>query len=193
MTESEARLYLPFTDEDDLDEIFEEKLFEQKQFFLPRMPVSKVITSRLDKMQKIENAFRYFGGEVEPFQPKEIQFQPYTSEIIREVFSVHESNKNTIKLQLSRSQSVDEMRFSLNRWIEITMTYAEKWKLNAISPDTGVKVSNEPDAMALLDEITKFEQLGFSTFDDLQHLLTDSPLMLEANRLSLWLKLENDV
>ena len=193
MTESEARLYFPFTNEDDLDEIFEEKLFEQKQFFLQRMPVSKVIASRLDKIQKIENAFRYFGGEVEPFQPKEIQFQPYVSDNIKEVFSLHELNKNTIKLQLNRARSVEEMRFSLNRWIEITRTFAEKWKLNVINADANVKVSNEPDAMALLDEITKFEQLGFSTFDDLQHLLTDSPLMLEANRLSLWLKLENDV
>ncbi len=193
MTESEARLYLPFSDEDDLDEIFEEKLFEQKQFFLPRMPVSKVISSRLDKMQKIEDAFRYFGGEVEPFHPNEIQLQPYASENIKEVFSLHELNKNTIKLQLNRALSVEEMRFFLKQWIEITMTYAKKWKLNVISPDAGVKVSNEPDAMFLLDEITKFEQLGFSTFDDLQHLLTDSPLMLEANRLSLWLKLENDV
>ena len=193
MTESEARLYLSFSDEDDLDEIFEEKLFEQKQFFLQRMPVSKVIAARLAKIKKMEDAYRFFGGEVESFHPKEIQLSPYTSQIIKEVFSVHESNKNVVRLQLNRAQSVSEIRFYLEKLVEITVFYARKWQLENPKTDESVRLSNEPDTMFLLEEINKFERLGFSTFDDLQHLLTESPLVQEANRLSLWLKLENNV
>ncbi len=193
MTESEAKLYFPFTDEDDLDELFEEKLFEEKQFFLQRMPISKVTAARLDKMQKMEDAYRFFGGEVESFYPNEVQLKPYSSQVVKEIFSIHESNKNLLKLKLNQAQSVSEIQFYLNQLIEITSDYAQKWKLENHKTDYRVKLSAEPDAMFLLEEINKFESLGFSLFEDLQHLLTESPLVQEANRLSLWLKLENNV
>lgn len=193
MTESEAKLYLPFSDEDDLDELFEEKLFEQKQFFLQRMPVSKVITARLDKMKKMEDAYSFFGGEVESFYPKEVQLKPYSSHVVKEIFSVHESNKNLLKLKLTQAQSISEIRFYLDQLVETTSDYAQKWKLENTNTNDSVKVSTEPDSMFLLEEINKFEELGFRSFDDLQHLLTESPLVQEANRLSLWLKLENNV
>jgi hypothetical protein len=182
MTESEAKLYLPFSDMEDLEEVYEQKLFEQKQFFLQRMPVSKIIASRMSRLQKIEEAFVYLGGEVELFRSEEVQLKPYLSQVIKETFSIHERNKNLHKLRLNQAQSVEGIRFYLNQLLEITVSYAQKWRMERTATNDSLKVSTEPDSMFLLEEINKFEELGFRSFDDLQHLLTESPLVQEAIR-----------
>ena len=54
---------MPIDEEADLQEIYDEKLFELKQFFLNRFPMSKLINARLAKFLKEEKAFTVLGGE----------------------------------------------------------------------------------------------------------------------------------
>lgn len=193
MTEAEAHLYLPHNEEDELDDVFEHKLFEQKQFFLQRGPIPTLISGRLNKMMKVQEAFIYFGGELKEFSLKHVEFLPYDSEIIRESFNTHAQNENRVKILINASRSTEEVRYFLKQWVELIRTYARKWQFSDRKVSDSIKLSSTQDTMQLLEEIRRFEQLGYSSFGDLQHLLTDNPLVAEANRLSLWLKLENDV
>ena len=55
-------LFFPHRVGDDLEDRYEELLFEDKQFFTTRAIVPKVFRARLEKIRKREEAFRRISG-----------------------------------------------------------------------------------------------------------------------------------
>ena len=73
MTLSEAKIYFPI-DSDDLEmedvlDLYDERLFEFKQFFLSKAIVKKVFLAKLEKLKKFEEAFSLIIQQ--PFVVKE--------------------------------------------------------------------------------------------------------------------------
>ena len=54
MTREEALLYLPEQDGESLEDRFEQVLFEIKQSFSTKTPVSKLISNKLRRLERIE-------------------------------------------------------------------------------------------------------------------------------------------
>lgn len=57
MTKKEAHIFFRHSPEDDLEEVWEQRLFKQKQYFLTRVPTPLVWKS---KLKRLFNEYRAF-------------------------------------------------------------------------------------------------------------------------------------
>src|SRR5690554_3209282 len=57
MNKEQAHIFFPHSSEDDLDDLWEQRLFEQKQFFLTRPPIRKVWEGRLNRLAQQHQAY----------------------------------------------------------------------------------------------------------------------------------------
>ena len=191
MTVEEALLYLPEKEDESVEDRFEEALFEVKQFLNARTPVSKLVSGKIKKLRRIEEAFVALGGdlsqEVSPSSPA-----PITGSTVRDFFDAYTREKGRVKLQLLSRKNVDGMESDINRLIELTKQYAHPWSVVDVSDLPDVTIVNEPDPMEIYSAIREMEENGWSSFTEINLLDVNSPLKTEAKRLSLWLKFEDD-
>jgi len=193
MIKEDALLYFPFRLGDDIDDLYEDLLFEQKQFFANRMPISKVFNSRLLRLKKIEDAYIFFGGKrpVNDTLTTKIEFS--TSDSIHESYNNFQANLNHIKLELFNSKNVNRIANSIDLLFKNQQHFAEKFNSLELSYDSQPVISKEPDAIEMISAIESAKELGITNFKELYQLPPDNILVQEANRLSLWLKLETNV
>ena len=193
MTQEEAVIYLPIDEENDLQDLYDEKLFELKQFFLNRFPMSKLINARLTKFQNVEEAFTVLGGTVEVggLEMSNIDLPEFNS--IHDLYIWFNQEKNSLRLRLSSAQSYNQVRYVLDEYLRITVHYSKYWRIPVDEKDMGmIKIGVEPNPMDIqsaLTEISTIEKL------DAKHILTlpdENSLKSEAKRLSLWLNFESD-
>lgn len=96
MTKEDALLYFPYNNEIDIDDLYDELLFEQKQFLSNRMPISKVFNSRIARLKKIDEAFVFFGGKNEAALD-ELKLLVYDNDSIYESYQVFQKNLNQVR------------------------------------------------------------------------------------------------
>lgn len=192
MTKEEAIIYLPIDEDDDLQDLYDEKLFELKQFFLNRFPMSKLIHSRLKKFEKVEEAFVSLGGLV-PDLEEEAALDVHSFSSLKEVFAWYNREKNRIRLRLSSAESVSQVRMVLSNYIQLTKHYAEHWKVPIQKDDKEiVKIAVEPNPMDLQEALNELIDEQIANSDFISSLPDENHLKSEAKRLSLWLNFESD-
>lgn len=193
MTKEDALLYFPIEEDIEIDDLYEELLFEQKQFLIDRVPVSKVFEPRINKLKKIEEAYIFFGGEIKQKSNIHKGILAYNKDAIEEVFAVFQQNKNTLKLILFNASNASEIEQITTLIFENYRKFAEKWP--KIEPE-GLNrpiISKEADPMEIINEIKSAKEKGIVNFSELLELDEDNILIKEAIRLSLWLNLEKHV
>lgn len=189
MTREEALIYLPIDDESDAQDVYEEKLFELKGFFLSRFPMSKLIQSRLSKFAKVEEAFVSLGGRAPKAKEQPEKVYPLFDSI-HSLYKWYNVEKNSIRLQLTSARSHQEVLDVLSQYLQITKHYAKYWQISNIEEDSSIKIGVEPNPMGIqsaLAELSENEKL------DSTYILTlpdNNCLKSEAKRLSLWLNFE---
>ena len=190
MNKEEALIYLPIDDENDAQDLYDEKLFELKQFFLSRFPMTKLITSRLAKFGKVEDAYLALGGTVSDTVNPIVKSLP-SFDSIHGLYKWYNLEKNSVRLQLSLAESLNEITTTLNEYLELTREYAKYWQVSVSELDQStIKLSVEPNPMDIqsgLNELSDQEKLNS------EYILTlpdDNCLKSEAKRLSLWLNFE---
>lgn len=193
MTKEDALLYFPIERDTDIDDLFEDLLFEQKQFLIDRVPVSKVFEPRINKLKKIEEAYIFFGGKIEKKSNIHKGILSYNNDSIEEVFGVFQQNKNTLKLILFNASNSSEIEQITTLIFENYREFAKKWPgIDSEGLDRPV-ISKEPDPMDIIQEIKSAKEKGIVNFRELLELDEDNILIKEAIRLSLWLNLEKHV
>lgn len=191
MTREEALIYLPAQDEEERDEQYEEKLFELKQFFLNRFPVSKVIRTRLDKMYKVEIAFKALGGElITMAEPISMDLPNFPS--LPLAFDWYHRQRNALRLRLNAAQSVLEIESYLDQLLRLTKHYATFWEIELNVHDAQLIIGKEPDPMEIQEAFKEFGNDEQLTSDSLARLADENCLKVEAKRLTRWLVLENE-
>lgn len=186
MTKEEAYLFFPVADEDDLQEVYEDRLFEYKQFFLTKPPVKRVFLARLEKLKKMDEAYRRLADlEESPTQAEDTDF-PIFSDRILDAFSEFERLKGVQKQRIMQAKDAAVLEIEVRHLLELVSRYQQKWFREF--PDEQLNVSNEPDAMELLSNIRSFEQEGGMYFDDITRLKSNAYLLNEMKRVSLLLK-----
>ena len=192
MNLEEALIYLPVDEENEAQDLYEEKLFELKQFFLNRFPMSKLINARLSKFEKIEEAYQTLGGAVPGFDELTVEPIPDFGSV-HDLYGWYNLEKNALRLKLSSSESLGEVRLILNQYINVTKHYAECWSIPIHGIDTSeIKLGVEPnpmDVQAALEEISTIKKI------DSEYILSlpdENWLKSEAKRLSLWLNFESN-
>ena len=191
MTVKEALLFFPHNQEDDLLDLYEERLFEYKQFFISKPPIEKVFLAKEKKMMQMHDAFIHFKGD-EINKIEEIQKNTYAfSENILESFNYYQRIKNQIKNSITNSKSAIELSIYSMELIFIHYSYSEKWIILDDLNKQNILISIEPDPMYILKSILEFNSKGGFLFEDLNTKRNILPEMLinEAKRLSLCRKL----
>lgn len=191
MTSEEARIYFVATDEDALENEFLTTLFMHKNFFINTSPIPKVFLSRLKKLTKIQEAYNALGGVEEGFAFEEVKSN-YKDISLGEVFREYSLIRNVLKQKIMASNTINAIEHIVLNLLEETRLYADAWSYDYESLD-GVLVSNEMDQMNVLNQIKKLEAVGPITIEAIQKLDSENVLVRESKRLSLWLKLDQNV
>jgi hypothetical protein len=187
MTENELKIFFPFNENDDLDDLFEERLFEFKQFFIQKTIIPKVFEAKIEKLLKIDKAYNILKNNLkEQFSTSFKIENPFEIEQnILTVFNRYQIQKNEIKTQLQQSQSTVELIQYVRTLILLTKFYLDKWV--DVPTYKEIVVSKEPDPMELLKAIKEFNLKGGVNFVDISEKINICPdiLIFESKRLSL--------
>jgi hypothetical protein len=187
MTNKEALLFFPLNNEDEIEDLYEELLFEYKQFFINKFPLKKVFEAKEKKMLQMQKAYIHLGGEHSVFLSDFIVTNYNFPFSIKESFQLYQKERNILKNNILKSISTIELSFFIHKLLNLQESYTKKWLIVSNLPDTEIQISNEPDPMSLLLAINEFNSKGGITFDELnskRNILPDL-ILNEAKRLSL--------
>jgi len=187
MTKSEAKIFFPFAEGDDLEELWEQRFFEQKQFFLTRPPMEKVFKSRIAKLQKQYDAYLVLGGEEMAVQGKIQEEEIGFSDSVLGSFRLFHDYRNRFKSKVLQAQHPEWLAKVIDEWTAMERKYHALWR-NEVSKsnETQVALSKEPDPMEVLKAIKEVggEELVFSELHSRYALLPEL-LQNEVKRLTL--------
>lgn len=186
MQKQEADLYLSFDGPEDLDDRYEEELFNFQQFFTSRFPVTKLFESKLNKLSKLDEAYIFHGGNIRT-QEQSFEFELDTSSV-QAAFNSYQFLRNQLRQSISIAKSGREVRAIVLNLIKLTDAYADLWQVD-VESGLSLSISKEPDPMELVEAFREHPNLDFS---ELNELSDENPLKTEAKRLSLWRKFEQN-
>ncbi|HLU88058.1 MAG TPA: hypothetical protein VKZ44_09910 [Taishania sp.] len=188
MTLQEAKLFFPFEEADDLDDLYAERLFEYKQFFISKTPIRKVFESKLVKLKQMHDAYCLLTNmpivEVENKQYNVVQF----SDELKSAFSEWERLKSQVKQELTIANHALQLIQTISWYLSIVDTYRLKWYTEELIEVEIDQLSKDPDPMEILQAINDFEQSGGKTFEDILKMRSNIYLLKEMKRLSLLVK-----
>lgn len=187
MTNSEAKIFFPFNEGDNLEELWEQLFFEQKQFFLTRPPIEQVFKSRIAKLLKQYEAYLLLGGDAVSNTPIALDKETEFSSEVLASYRLFHSYRNAFKSKVLQAQHPEDLSKVIEAWTAMEKKYHKLWsldesKLNEIK----VTLSKEPDPMEILKAIKEVagEELTFNDLHSRYALLPDL-LQNEVKRLTL--------
>ncbi len=187
MIKSDARLFFPYQEDDDLEDLYDERFFEFKQFFLTKSVVGKVFRAKLEKLRKFETAYSVIcEQELDLIEPTNVIFN--FSDCVSEAFLSFEQQKGELKRQIGQSKNGKELELEVDQIISLVRAYYQKWNHPISSDYTIDSISKEPDSMAILSAIRRFELNGGKTFSDIVEQKDNRELQIEMKRVSLLLE-----
>ncbi|XOV67767.1 MAG: hypothetical protein ACFHU9_01085 [Fluviicola sp.] len=186
MTKSEAKLYLEVSDLEELDEVYEEKVFEWKNFFVNRFPVSSLFRSKVKQLEKLEAAYQSLGGGAQT--PEEVLVDLYFSDSFKEAFHQFSERRSRLKALLFQASSAKLIGYIVAALVDLTQAYAQVWNDSELETN-GIAVSKEADPMDLLAAIDDAAHRGVHNISEIEKLPEDHLVVKEAKRLSLWIKM----
>ena len=186
MTIEEARLFFAVPDEVEIEEYYEEQLFEYKQFFLAKSPIVKVFQAKLAKLKQMHQAHVTIAGlsnaEVVEASPASVDFP----DNLLNAFNAFEGCKRDYKLKLMQASNVEQITAAVENYLQVTNDYRAKWMVADFEESSfDGTLSKDPDPMYLLREIRAFELEGGKVFHDVVKFGTNSFLLNEMKRVSL--------
>jgi len=150
MTKEQADLFFPYSPDDDLEDLWEQRLFEQKQFFLTRPPIRMVWMSRIKKLEKQFQAFLVLTEQekTEDIVPIQIKNELIFSEYFVAAFHQFHKQRNSYKSELLQAQSYNALVELIERWLSTELEYAKYWIVEeSKNNDIEAIRSKEPDPM----------------------------------------------
>lgn len=195
MTLSEAKIYFPLESTDleseDILDLYDERLFEFKQFFLSKAIVKKVFLAKLEKLKKFEEAFSLIVHQ--PFVLKEIIPQKIKfSDNVRSSFELFEQQKSELKKHITTSKNGNELNESVLNLLQLNDDYVKNWLIGSTLEVEIETLSKEPDSMQILEAIRLFESNGGNTYSDILIQKNNLTLMKEMKRVSLLFEKMNE-
>lgn len=188
MTVEEAKLFFPYSEEDDLSDLYDERLFEYKQFFLAKTPIRKVFEAKLEKLLQMDKAYRVLVGEEIDEQPTKLVENIVFSDVILDAFNQWEQQKGIAKQQISIAYEASSLYKTVSYYLHLVDCYRIKWYTDQEIDIEITQLSKDEDPMAVLDAIRTFKNEGGEKFEDILKMNSNSFLLKEMKRLSLLIK-----
>lgn len=183
------RLFFPFDDGDDLFDLYEERLFEDKQFFTTKALLPSVFRKRLLKMEQRESAFCRMTEQapVSVENAAETWIPPLD---FCTLFQEFQQKKSSLFQAIFQANRVPELAVKVQQLISLFEVYSLAWQMETDLEN--VLLAQEPDPVELHRAVQHFQQAGGKKIADAQSLTFEGKelLLSEAKRLSLWRKKE---
>jgi hypothetical protein len=182
MTREEAFQFFN-VDINDIDDVFEEQLFELKKQLLSIVPIHKIVLPRIKKIKLLNTAYitltSHFFTEI--YCDIDYSF----NENILDTFLKYQDAKGKIRLQLLNSYKPENVIAYAQNLVSLELNFASYWNCEANSNE--MVVSKQPDPMDILVAIREYNTNNGITFNDLKTDKNNPPELLiqERNRLSL--------
>ena len=166
MTKEQAQLYFPYSPGDDLEDLWEQRFFEQKQFFLTRPPIQQVWMSRLKKLKQQFNAYLILTDQENLDDVNTIALEneiAFSEEYIAAFHQFHKQ-RNQYKSALLKAQNYSGLVQVIEDWLKTELSYAHYWSFSK-SKDNEIEalISKELDPMEFLKELNSTKDLINST------------------------------
>lgn len=180
-------LFFPHSEGDDLEDLYEARLFEDKQFFTSKAILPSVYERRLQKMEQREIAYRnlthtaresYLNVHLTWQEPKDFLSNVQQYQAVRAFY-----------LQsMYRCVTVDDLIKLVKTFLAIFENYSRAWQLTSEYNALDVFLSKEPEPVLLQKSIQAFSAAGGVQIEDAEKLTFEGKeiLIQEAKRLSLW-------
>ena len=190
MERNEALLYLPVGEGELLEDVYEQKIFEWKNFFVNRFPISKLFGKKLEQLKKLDEAYRVMGGV--PVSSVEHLVVDIQFEVdFKQAFLKYAEHRNQMKARLFAAHSAMDILTVVNGLLTLTRSYAKVWTSSGLETK-GIVISKEVDPMDLLSAIEDAASQGVQTITEIGKLPEGHLVLNEAKRLSLWTKMEEN-
>ncbi len=180
--------YFRTTEFEEIEEIYEQEIFELKQFFLSKAPIAKLFKGRLDKLKRLQEAYECVNSS--QLQTQHQVVFPTENTNLLESYQAFQTVKNNIKLLLSNELNGRSIAFLVNLLIDLEKQQAQKWFSSELILDESVIVSKEPNPIEILDGIKQYQLQGGQNLEQLKRFENNPPnvLIQEMKRLSLLFK-----
>ena len=193
MTREDALLYLPIESDDELDDVYDERLHEFQRFFISNVPVSRLFNAKIETLKKIHRAYEVLANEKIDAEFAPYEMLSYTTDNLYDLVVQFQNNQNNLRQGIVMSESVLELIDVAQQMLENMRSYAACWKVgfNETLPD--IRVTHPIDEVGLLIELEELNKTNSLAMKDVVNLDSTSLVYKEAIRLSLWRKLEGNV
>lgn len=181
--------YFKTSDLSEIEELYEQEIFELKQFFLSRAPIAKLFKGRIEKLKKLQEAFEGANSN-QAITEFEILFPENAINLV-DSYTNFQAAKNKIRLQISNELNGSNLLLLVHKLIDLEKNHAKHWSvLDDIELDETVVVSKEPNPIDILNAINEYQQKGNETLEELKRNENNPPnvLIQEMKRLSLLFK-----
>lgn len=154
MTQGEAKAYLSFSNEQNLEDHYEEFLFKQKEFFRQKPILKKIYSNQFLKIEQAIEAFDTLGltRKKEPLILNEINFGVE----LKQIFNLYHSTKNQLYQFLYNTESLESIILIGNELILLESEYATCFN-EVIFSDSSLSL---PDPMNVLKDIDELNKIG---------------------------------
>ena len=166
MTQEEAKARLNYTSGDDLEELFEQHLFEFKQYFVYKPVISRLFNAQLDKLKGASEAANVLGLYFPIAVEEELNGTTYPENIER-AFLLYEKRRSELRIQMMQGVSPNELVQKVQILLAEQQAYFKCWPLVEVDEINQIVLANEPDPMDLLKEIKTMSIRGIQNFSDL--------------------------
>jgi hypothetical protein len=154
MTKGEAKAYLSYSNEQNLEDNYEEYLFKQKEFFRQKPVSKKIYTNQFLKIEKAIEAYGILGFKI---NKSTLVFNKTTfREKLKEIFNLYHSTKNQLFQLLYSVQSLEELILIGDQLLILEKEFASCFK----EIHAGDMKPQKIDPMDVLKNINELNQAG---------------------------------
>ena len=185
MNREEALLLLDLKtfDEEAIEDAWEEKFFKEKQFFLSRVPIQKVFSSHLEKLDKLESAY-LFLTETTKNDSAYLPPQDFNPSELDSILNA----QTKLKIHIANAQSLTELEVAVSEIIKLEKAYCQ-WVFNTFQSEfsndqqLNIPLSQKPDIMDFKAIVAIYQKLGKASLN-----LNDVQIIEnELSRAKKWL------
>lgn len=192
MTHSEAKTLLMIEQTISTDnsvvltEAYEQQLFDFKKFFTSKVVMYSTFSSRLKKLQNVEEACKVLGVAVDDGMLTAIN-PPVFTEAILQTFLAYQQYKSSCYQQLYAAQSPKNVHYIVSNLLSVTHQFYRCWIPTLPVPSPPPLLSQEMDSMEVLAQLKEAENEGIHTFEQLAQAKVErlANLQREASRFYL--------
>jgi len=185
MTINEARAYLSLDDLEEIQECYENYLFDIKRFFREKQVHLKLYQSKFIKLEKANEAFVTLEFN-ETFDSADVSYEPsiYSGIILSDFHAFH-YGKNQLFALLYQATTISKIKLIADSILDNELRYALTWKeMKVLLPEDIPYKTVDP--MMVLTDILAVEKIGIVSNKDYNPSLNldFGNLNAEINRLT---------